>query len=544
MNPKLQPTEFPPIGISMTQQTRKLVEPGQPDCPYPAVNRECSGQTLMTTNRSLKTGMATMALVAAVAFGGAALSPILVRAQSDKTFTHSFRQVSAEQVLAWMQKQGIEVKFQKADLPAKLMTFAFDGMGRDELMKSFGDMVGMRAVKRGDVYTLLRSVGSDAQGEPFGSEGIEDCPMGLEGEDFEIYEMEGDQDPMVFGFDDFDFDFDGEDFMFEPMQDPGAMVEEIMKALEESGALSGKKLTQSEKDALKERLTERLGKLHGGMMFMGPDHFKYALPGKEGQRFFMLDPEHMKMFEGQHKMRMEELHKHLQELEKSGHLNKEEMARAQEEVKRAMLELEKSGKMQRFTPEMLEKMKAEGHFKMADPEHVQKLMEELHKEGKFKVWTPEMIEKMKAEGHVKMLDQDHMRKMMEELHKEGKMQRFTPEMIEKMKAEGQFFKSDEFKKHMEEMQKHLGENMKVMQLKLENLKKFAASLTPEQRKLHDKQGYLTPDDLTKEQRALLGIDGKDDVNFTYNNDKEKITIKSKGTAKTTSGSGNKGVITL
>lgn len=495
----------------------------------------------MTTNRSLRTGMATMALVAAVAFGGAALSPILVRAQSDKTFTHSFRQVSAQQVLEWMQKQGIEVKAQKADLPGKLMTFAFDGMGRDELVKTFGEMVGMRAVKRGDVYTLLRSVGSDTQGEPFGSEGIQDCPMEIyEMAPGELYEM---QDPEIFefeGLDDFDFDFE----MFEPMQDPGAMVEEIMKALEESGAFSGKKLTQSEKDALKERLTERLGKLHGGMMFMGPDRFKYALPGKEGQRFFMFDPEHMKEFEGQHKMRMEELHKHLQELEKGGHLNKEELAKAQADVKRAMEELEKSGAMRRFTPEMLEKMKAEGHFKMADPEHVQKMMEELHKEGKFKVWTPEMLEKMKAEGHLKMLDQEHMKKMMEELHKEGGFMKLTPEQIEKMKAEGQFFKSDEFKKHMEEMQKHLGENMKVMQLKLENLKKFAASLTPEQRKLHDKQGYLTPDDLTKEQRALLGIDGKDDVNFTYNNDKEKITIKSKGTAKTTGGSGNKGVITL
>jgi hypothetical protein len=484
----------------------------------------------MTTNRSLQTGMATMALVAAVAFGGAALSPVLARAKGDKTFTHSFRQVSAQQVLEWMQKQGIEIKAQKADLPGKLMTFAFDGMGRDELVNAFGDMVGMRAVKRGDVYTLLRSVGTDSQGEPFGSEGIEECPM-------EIYEIApGDiQDPEIFefeGFDDFHFDFE----MFESMQDPGALVEEIMKALEESGALSGKKLTQSEKDALKERLTERLGKLHGGMRFMSPDHFRYALPGKEGERFFMFDPEHMKMFEGQHKMRMEELHKHLQELEKSGHLNKEEMARAQEEVKRAMMELEKSGKMQRFTPEMLEKMKAEGRFKMLDHEHMSKMMEELQKEGKFKVWTPEMLEKMKAEGHFKTFDPKQMMEF-------EKMHRFTPEMLEKMKAEGQFFKSDEFKKHMEEMQKHLGENMKVMQLKLENLKKFAASLTPEQRKLHDKQGFLTPDDLTKEQRALLGIDGKGDANFTYSDGKDKFTIKSKGTEKT-GGPGNKGVITI
>jgi hypothetical protein len=339
--------------------------------------------------------------------------------------------------------------------------------------------------------------------------------------------------------------------MFEPMQDPGALVEEIMKALEESGALSGKKLTQSEKDALKERLTERLGKLHGGMMLFGPDHFKYALPGKEGQRFFMFDPE-------QHKMRMEELHKHLQELEKSGHLNKEEMAKAQEEIKRAMQEMEKSGAMHRFTPEMLEKMKAEGQFKMFDPEHMkmfegqQKMrMEELHKHlqeleksGKLHRFTPEMLEKMKAEGHFKMLDQEHMKKMMEELHKEGGFMKLSPEQLEKMKAEGKFFNDEAFKKHMEEMQKHLGENMKVLQLKLENLKKFAASLTPEQRKLHDKQGYLTPEDLTKEQRALLGIDGKGEVNFIYNNDKEKITIKSKGSEKTTGGSGNKGVITI
>ena len=107
--------------------------------------------------------------------------------------------------------------------------------------------------------------------------------------------------------------------------------------------------------------------------------------------------------------------------------------------------------------------------------------------------------------------------MMEELHRH----------MQELEKSGELRKlhSDDFKKHLEQMQKELGENMKVLQIKLENVKKFIASLTPAQRELAKKQGHLKPSDLTKEQRELLGIGTDETVNITFQIDGEKVTIK-------------------
>jgi hypothetical protein len=183
---------------------------------------------------------------------------------------------------------------------------------------------------------------------------------------------------------------------------------------------------------------------------------------------------------------MEEMHKHLQELEKSGKLHN---------------------------------LQGEGHKKAMEEMH--KHLQELEKSGK--------LHNLQGEGHKKAMEQMH--KAMEEMHKSG-FKGLSPEQIEKMKAEGMRINSDEFKKHMEEMRKHLGENMKVMQIKLENVKKFVASLTPAQRELADKQGFLRPEDLTKEQRELLGIgEDKGEVNLSFSVDGKKVVIKS-GAKKT------------
>jgi hypothetical protein len=389
----------------------------------------------MTTNRSIKTGLATLALVGAVTLGGAALTPVLARAKSGgETYSHAFRQATAGEVLAWMRSQGIDVQVGQGLLPEGRMSFAFDGMKRDELVRAFGTMVGLRTVQRDGVYSLLKGVGGDGTAERLGSEDAGDpCPLSSLDLPQDVWEIElPDQD---FDFDhDFDHDFDFDFEMFDPGQDVGRIVEEVMKALEEAGVFSGKALNEEQKQALQERLHERLGKMHGMRFF--------AMP-KMGQ-FKALDPEHMKRFEEQMKM------------------------------------LEKEGKLSQLD-------KAE--------------MEKAH---------------------------EAMRKAMEEMQKSGGFMKLTPEQIEKMRAEGKFFDHEAFQKRMEEMHKGLGENMKVLQLKLENVKKFIASLTPEQKALADKQGYLRPEDLTKEQRELLGIDGKGDVNMSFSIEGQKVVIKSKG----------------
>lgn len=420
----------------------------------------------------------------AVGLGAAVLQPLVARAKAGgETYTFAFQRAMPQDVLRWMEVQGIAVQVNPADLPQKHLSFAFDGIERDELVKAFGSLVGLTAEKRGDVYSLMKGVGSDSANETLGSEGVcQSRGSGIIGGGWGMRDEERQQlekelqklDPKIFampeGFDfDFDFDFD-HDFDMEPGQeffmvgpgfgqDPKALVEEIMKALEESGAFSGQKMNDEQKAALKARLTERLGRLHGGGM---------------------------KMFDEQGHMRM------MEELQKSGKLQGEGHKKAMEEMQKAMEEMRKSG-YKGMTSEQIDKMKAEGMRFNSD--EFQKHMEQMHK-------------------------------AIEEAHKSG-FKGMSPEQIEKLKAEGMRINSDEFKKHMEEMRKHLGENMKVMQIKLENVKKFVASLTPAQRELADKQGFLRPEDLTKQQRELLGIgEDKGEVNMSFSVDGKKVVIKS------------------
>ena len=55
---------------------------------------------------------------------------------------------------------------------------------------------------------------------------------------------------------------------------------------------------------------------------------------------------------------------------------------------------------------------------------------------------------------------------------------------------------------------------------------FIKSLTKKQKALAEKQGFLKPDDLTKEQRVLLELGKEKNTDMTFNIDGEKIRIKS------------------
>lgn len=89
------------------------------------------------------------------------------------------------------------------------------------------------------------------------------------------------------------------------------------------------------------------------------------------------------------------------------------------------------------------------------------------------------------------------------------------------------FFSDEYIKDLKAKFKGLN-NGSVFTINTGNIEELLKSLTPAQKELHKKQGYLKLSDLTQKQRELLGkgsekIEG--DFTFTYNKDGEKLTIK-------------------
>ncbi len=425
----------------------------------------------MTTRFRFKGSASGLALaaVAALSIGILAIKPLVAHAKDNsKVYSHSFRAATPHQVLAWMGKAGIQVRVDRTQLPDNLMTFAFDGMNSDDLVKMFGQMTGFQAEKRGDVYSLMKGVGGDGPAEHLGSEGVQDpCPIW---EDIAPVIAEGQEE--ILRLRELEQLAPLEEMMFfeGQKQDLKGLVEEIMKAVEESGA----KLNPEQKAKLREKLSAKLGGMHGSRFFMAP---------KVEPFLFKMDPEQMKKWEVEQEKAMAELKKHMEELRKSGKL-----------------------------PEGHFYTMPEGAFKW-NSEEWQKRMEELRKSGKHPEGTFFI-----APEHFKFNSEDH-KKAMEELHKH--MQELEKSGVYKQ------WNSDEFKKHMEEMQKHLGENMKVLQLKLENLKKFAASLTPAQKALHEKQGFLSPSDLTKEQRELLGIGADGEMDMTFQFDGQKIVIKSK-----------------
>lgn len=357
----------------------------------------------------------------------------------DKVYTKTFKATSAEKVLDWMRREGIKLELD--DLPSldRELTLVFEGADEQGVVNTFAKTMGLQAVKRGDVYSLMR--------------GADTAPTDddMDDDEFDVPE------PVIASEFDLMQDTDGDD-----------LVSDIVSALKESG------VSQSVIEKVKARLEERLSHKNK-FFFKGPGRWseKVVVPDMKGFKFEMPD---MKEF----KVPMpnpEEMKLNLEPGHQQGVMQALERARIA--IERAMQELH--GTRGTF-------MSPEGrqfHFEF-DKEAMKQHTEEMQK-------------------HLK--EQDRHRIEMKELEK-------------------QFGEGGKFKFEMDKMHKELGENMKVLKIKMENLKKFVKSLTPEQKKLADKQGYLRPEDLTKEQRELLDIVDKKDVDMNFNLDGDSIRIKS------------------
>ncbi|GEM_PF-3242457 len=70
-----------------------------------------------------------------------------------------------------------------------------------------------------------------------------------------------------------------------------------------------------------------------------------------------------------------------------------------------------------------------------------------------------------------------------------------------------------------------GFDLKSLTLNGRGLGELLKSLTPEQKELQKKQGYLKPSDLTADQRKMAGLDGKGTVEITIVRNGETLKIK-------------------
>lgn len=130
------------------------------------------------------------------------------------------------------------------------------------------------------------------------------------------------------------------------------------------------------------------------------------------------------------------------------------------------------------------------------------------------------------DGEVFGMSEEEFKKHMEELHENLKDLKFE--------VHKEFMNNEDIKKLKEELK-----DMKIeidregikdlkakIKLKSENIDKLITSLTKEQREKMDKNGHLTLDDLTKEQKSLLG-DIADDAVFNIEVKTENGVIKIK-----------------
>lgn len=417
------------------------------------------GVSTMKINIKSSMGIGAFALgtvvVGTLAFSS--FSPLTASAKADdKVYSHSFKNAKPSDVLAWMKKEGIQIKVDLEEIPERTLTLVFEGADRDGLVSSFAKTIGFQAEKRGDVYSLLKGIDTVPSSEGY----------------IETVETNS-QDPA-----------DEREFELMIQQDfSDDIISEVLAVLEEEG-VSGDQMKR-----ISARLKERIAKHHKTPMTWNMEE----VPGVHVMpRIMQVPGVEMPITEG-FKFEMGE-----QSMGQGG--VRQALEQAMSALERAMSQLE-------------------GHGAMGmDPRHMAELEKELGKGGKMRIHQ---------------MDEKAMLELEQHLGKGGEFEfKFDEkEMQEHLKQmEKHLGKNGTLKLHLDEMNKGLSKGMKIHQIKMENIKKFIKSLTKDQKALAEKQGFLKPTDLTKDQRVLLELSSDKDIDMSFSVDGEKVRIKS-GNAK-------------
>ena len=474
-----------------------------------------------------------------------------------------FENAEAAKVFAWLRENGVRLAIEDEHIyTGALLTLALDTGKPATAVAKLASALHLQPTKRGEYYALVRGIGSESASETLGGEDfargydqenpwrawIEQQRKGEDGDqrwriysddeeiDIEVLmqEFEGFDFDFEFDFDfdvddfmqehgDFDFDFDFEDFMeehggfdfdfdfdFDEMFDSEFMSEwesadgtfgflqssdQVAKRLQEANEKMKNKLSKEQIAELAEILSEmphlmvvpQMGRLGRGLE-LGELR---ELMGERGELLKRLE------------LGAGERSELLKRLKEGGGARGIILGRDGQ-----MLELKHLEEMQGdVSKAMAEAMK---HLKLHLGERGE-MSKEIERAMKAHV---EALKNLYGEEGAMKLDVERAMKAREEAMKELKRH---------------FGEGGDFSKRMEKMQAELKEKMAGVAIKLENLKEFMKSLTPEQRKLAKEQGYLKLSDLTKEQRKLLGgFDDRDELHMKFRIDDETIVIKGDG----------------
>ena len=267
-----------------------------------------------------------------------------------------------------------------------------------------------------------------------------------------------------------------------------------------------------------------------------------------------------------HRKAMEEAHKAMRDFHNSPEWKKA-WEQAREEIRKALQsgKVKDGGKERAMTDKeraalekSLEKMK---DFKVPEFKVDEKIWKEMSKAETFRFVAPKEFDKKHFEEMMKnmpkfegrfntmpefqKLDSERSRKIQEkiqELRKKSGMpptfEMLNPEAFNKMRFQG----LDKMKiEGLEKMKLEGLDKMKFEELKgLQGVKPYVLdskkmrivelidSLSATQREKHEKQGYLTLEDLNPKQRAMLGdVPSDGNWTFSYSIEGKKLTIKNK-----------------
>jgi hypothetical protein len=135
---------------------------------------------------------------------------------------------------------------------------------------------------------------------------------------------------------------------------------------------------------------------------------------------------------------------------------------------------------------------------------------------------------MFRDGQMQKLDPEAMKKFQEEIYKRFKDMEIEPGVRIFKDGDFKFPDSEAIRARVDELRaKAQEQGLVVRAARAQDLRKLIDSLTADQLRKQQQQGYLTVEDLTAEQRQLLGTVGNGNWSITYTVDGKTLHLRGK-----------------